>query len=309
MVDPIDSTDLMLPQLQPCHVWKFRDICGPQKEYFLYPSSPCDTYQCAVVFFPKAKEKALWLFRQLSQILADNTLLYIVGDNKSGIKTLPKFASGVLTNIQKLASGKHCILYQAVTQKEDYSEALKEEYVEYQVGNKPITVASMPGVFSHRELDHGTRLLLTHLPDNIEGEVLDFACGCGVIGSYIKKYYENVNNITLTDIDAIAVEASKMTLKCNELVGHVVLSDGLKKISSKYRWIFSNPPFHTGLKIDYHITEAFIKRCKEVLQPGGCLYLVANRFLKYPHILQNHFDLIEVVVEDNKFKVYCAYNR
>lgn len=306
-VDPIDSTDLADPSFATADAWIFRDMQLTTNQTFLWPAKPTKPYKNVVLFFPKSKEKALWLIDLLKSILLPKTTVYFVGENKGGIKSSAKLLAGQLDGIVKIASGKHSVLMRGNLSDSQAPQVSFQKSL-YQIANNAIEVASLPGVFSHKELDHGTRLLLENLPTNISGKVLDFACGCGVIGSYIKKYYPD-SQIDMCDIDSLAIESAKQTLNINQLVGSVVISDGLTKISSNYQWIFSNPPFHTGIKIDYHITERFIKDCKNVLTTNGRLYIVANRFLKYAQILQDHFKCVEVVAEDNKFKVYCAYNR
>ncbi|WP_440905833.1 methyltransferase [Catenovulum sp. SX2] len=306
-VDPIDNTDLSDPCFANSDVWVFRDMQIPNLTSFLWPQQPNKPYKNVVLFFPKSKEKAIWLIDLLKSILPPKTTIYFVGENKGGIKSSAKLLAGQLDNIVKIASGKHCVLMRGVLN-HNQASTINFQQSDYQINDNNIAVASLPGVFSFKELDHGTKLLLENLPVNISGKVLDFACGCGVIGSYIKKYYPD-SQIDMCDIDSLAIESSKQTLSINQLVGSVVISDGLTKISSNYQWIFSNPPFHTGIKIDYHITECFIKDCKNVLTTNGRLYIVANRFLKYAQILQDHFNNVDVVAEDNKFKVYCAFNR
>lgn len=306
-VDPIENADLSDPCFINSDAWIFRDIQVPSKSSFLWPQQPSKPYKNVVLFFPKSKERVIWLVDLLKSILPPKTTVYFVGENKGGIKSSAKLLAGQLTNIVKIASGKHCVLMRG-SLNEIGGSPTSYQHSQYTIDDKNITVASLPGVFSYKELDHGTKLLLESLPKHISGKVLDFACGCGVIGSFIKKYYSDCQ-IDMCDIDALATESSKQTLLINELVGSVVISDGLTKISSNYQWIFSNPPFHTGIKIDYHITECFIKDCKKVLTTNGRLYIVANRFLKYAQILQDHFNFVDVVAEDNKFKVYCAYNR
>ncbi|WP_016954278.1 methyltransferase [Catenovulum agarivorans] len=306
-VDPIESADLSDPCFANADTWIFRDMQIPNQKSFLWPQKPNQLYKNVVLFFPKSKEKAIWLIDLLKSILPPKTTIYFVGENKGGIKSSGKLLANQLDNIVKIASGKHCVLMRGILN-DSAASAINFQQSDYQINDKNIAVASLPGVFSFKELDHGTKLLLSNLPTNISGKVLDFACGCGVIGSYIKKYHPDCQ-IDMCDIDALAIESSKQTLLINQLVGSVVISDGLTKISSNYQWIFSNPPFHTGIKIDYHITERFIKDCKNVLTTNGRLYIVANRFLKYAQILQDHFNCVDVVAEDNKFKVYCAFNR
>ncbi|KMT63797.1 methyltransferase [Catenovulum maritimum] len=308
IVDPLLFDDLNAPEFRPTTVWSFKYFDKlPVDNTVTWPEKPAKKFNQAIVFFPKAKEKAKWLIEQLAEMLKPNASIILVGENRSGIKSCQKLLTEQLSHINKLASGKHCLLFQSHLSADI---ANKDSFYQqsYQVNNKQVITASLPGVFSQKELDKGTELLLQNLPAEIKGKILDFASGCGVIGSYISKHY-SVDELTQVDVDALAIESTKKTLELNELVGKTFLSNGLTKISSKYDWIFTNPPFHTGTKIDYHVTEAFIKdSCKHLL-PNGKLMLVANRFLKYPQILQTYFNLVEVVAEDNKFKVYCACNR
>ena len=60
------------------------------------------------------------------------------------------------------------------------------------------------GVFSKNGLDFGTRSLLESLPDYIHGDVLDFGCGYGPIGIYLKKIFNC--NVDMIDINNRSIE-------------------------------------------------------------------------------------------------------
>ena len=47
---------------------------------------------------------------------------------------------------------------------------------------RAFTLISDAGVFSRGELDSGTRILLSALPDRLQGRVLDLGCGWGPVG-------------------------------------------------------------------------------------------------------------------------------
>lgn len=307
LVDPLEAADFAAQSFASSQVWLFKDIQHSHKNTVSYPEKPPQRANQAIVFFPKAKAKLQWLLDALAGVLENNATIYFVGSNKGGIRSFKNMPIDELSSVQKLASGNHCLLFRGIYQANKQPQSTPFSYHNYLINQHSIKIASLPSVFSHGELDEGTELLLQNLPDKISGNVLDFACGCGVIGSFIKTLHPDVN-LTQSDIDCLAIAASQETQKINDIQGKLVLSDGLTNISSKFNWIFTNPPFHTGIKIDYHISEAFIKGCKDVLDTDARLYLVANRFLKYPQILGNHFKQVEVVAEDNKFKVYCAYS-
>lgn len=245
IVDPLEVQDINHPSFAECTLWSFREISATQDKQVIWPQTPeFSQFTKIIVFFPKAKEKAVWLLSMLAQHSSKDTLIYLVGENRSGIKTCQKLLTNQLSNLQKLASGKHCLLYQGLP---NGNSPLPTDFVfkNYEIEQKSIKVASLPGVFSHGELDKGTELLLNNLPENISGKILDFACGCGVIGSFIRKYYTDTQ-LSFCDIDALAIEATKQTLNCNNLAGQTYLSNGLQKISSKYHYIFTNPPFTQG---------------------------------------------------------------
>jgi 16S rRNA (guanine1207-N2)-methyltransferase len=68
----------------------------------------------------------------------------------------------------------------------------------------------------------------------------------------------------------------------------------------------SNPPFHTGLAVDYSVTEAFLTGARAALNPGGQVAIVANRFIRYERFLQAHFPVVRVLAETGKFRVLQA---
>ncbi|HAO17446.1 MAG TPA: 16S rRNA methyltransferase, partial [Alteromonas macleodii] len=110
----------------------------------------------------------------------------------------------------------------------------------YHVEGTAWQVASMPGVFSYKELDAGTELLLEKLSTSLSGEILDFACGAGVIASYIMLKYPHLK-LHLTDVSALAVYCSALTLADNGLSATLYAADGLHGFTQKVQHIVTNP--------------------------------------------------------------------
>ncbi|MEC8208371.1 MAG: methyltransferase, partial [Pseudomonadota bacterium] len=185
--------------------------------------------------------------------------------------------------------------------------AIGRYHKQFQVkaGDIEFTAISVPGVFNHGALDVGTAVLLNNAPSISKGKVLDFACGAGIIATYLGKKQPELEFVC-SDVSALATYATEQTLALNNLKGQAVLSDGLSDINGKFDLIISNPPFHTGIATDYTIAEAFLSSAKQHLSKQGKLTIVANSFLKYPPILEAQFGQYSTDFKNTKFAVYSA---
>jgi 16S rRNA (guanine1207-N2)-methyltransferase len=70
--------------------------------------------------------------------------------------------------------------------------------------------------------------------------------------------------------------------------------------------IATNPPFHQGLGVEYDVARQFVRDAAHLLiEGGGRLYLVANRFIRYERILGDVCVASQVTTayEDGRFRV------
>ena len=166
-------------------------------------------------------------------------------------------------------------------------------------------MVSLPGVFSHGRLDRGSALLLKHLDGLPSGHVLDFGCGAGVLGATVKRRYPQ-SRLTLLDVDAFAVAASRLTLAANGLEGEVISGDGIDAAPADLSVILSNPPFHTGVHTNYQASENLLKKSGVHLRKGGEMRLVANSFLRYQPLIEGALGNCQVRAEADGFRIYRA---
>jgi 16S rRNA (guanine1207-N2)-methyltransferase len=69
----------------------------------------------------------------------------------------------------------------------------------------------------------------------------------------------------------------------------------------------SNPPFHAQRGTDRpDIGRRFITVAAQSLNPGGRLWLVANRHLPYESVLDNNFGTVRIVTQAHGFKIIEA---
>ncbi|WP_026376656.1 methyltransferase [Aestuariibacter salexigens] len=260
----------------------------------------------AVVYLPKSKAHLAMLLHNLAFALPEGATIMLVGANNAGIKSAGKLLSTYGSRVQKVDAAKHCGLY-AVTVEQQVKTFAIEDYVswrDYKVGLHSCRIASLPGVFSHRELDPGTQLLLENLTEVPDGRILDFACGAGVIGCFAAQQNPSIN-VVMTDFNALALYCARQSCSQNHVDAEILPSDGLKNITGKFSAIYTNPPFHgSGTQTDYAVTECFIRDIAAHMQPSASLTLVANRFLKYPDALQNQFGKFSLLAQTGKFSVY-----
>ena len=127
------------------------------------------------------------------------------------------------------------------------------------------------GVFSKKGLDFGTRSLLESLPDDISGDILDFGCGYGPIGIFLKKRYDC--NVDMIDINDRSLELAKKNAIKNNVSVNIFKSDIYENITKKYDYIITNPPIRVGKAILYKI----VFDAKKYLKEHGRLYLVINK--------------------------------
>lgn len=266
-------------------------------------------HDLVIIYFPKSKKEYQFLLAMLAPTLAENAVILVVGENKGGVKSALKLSADYVLNSSKIDSARHCILFEIIFNNNAPKFNLETWYDKFSltIDNTEIQVASLPGVFSSGELDNGTRLLLENLPNNISGKVLDFGCGAGIIGCFVKKTSPNTE-VEMLDVNALAIASANKTLQLNNLSAKVYPSDGLSKVNSKYNAVLSNPPFHQGIKTNYQATEQFLKNIKKHLLKNATLTIVANNFLKYAPIIKAEISKPELLANQKGFAIHHCKN-
>lgn len=303
--------DGLLAQLPQAHGWAWNaadqaalEARFPGRSGF-GTAVPDASFDAAVLFLPKSRELAAYLLNALASRLAGKRL-FLVGEKRGGIEGAARQLHA-FGKPRKLDSARHCQLWQVDIETAPQPVALESLAQRYSLPlqDGPLEVVTLPGVFSHGRLDRGTALLLEHLDGLPNGRLLDFGCGAGVLGAWLKRRYPQ-SEITLLDVDAFAVASSRLTLAANGLSGEVICGDGIDAAPGHLNAIISNPPFHTGVHTDYKASETLLRKANEHLQKGGEVRLVANSFLRYQPIIEAHFGPCEILAEGQGFRIYRA---
>jgi len=107
------------------------------------------------------------------------------------------------------------------------------------------------GLFSPREIDEGTRLLLNHLEVGLADVSLDLGCGYGPIGCWIAAN-SPTGKIHMVDRDYLAVEYSNTNAYLNGLKNcKAYLSNGFSEVPPEVRFnsVVSNIPAKVGREL------------------------------------------------------------
>ncbi len=134
------------------------------------------------------------------------------------------------------------------------------------------------GLFSPREIDDGTRLLLKQLDIKPEHDCLDLGCGYGSIGLTMAKSASRGQTL-LTDKDFVAVEYVEKNIRQNNIDNaEILLSNGFNHIPAnrKFDIIASNIP----AKVGRELLTVILHDAQNRLNPNGCLYVVTVNGLR-----------------------------
>ena len=146
-----------------------------------------------------------------------------------------------------------------------------ERLIEAILRNKKFIFKTDSGIFSPKKVDKGTKILIETLELDKNDNVLDVGCGYGAIGIAIA---DEVNSLTMTDINRRALKLAEENLKINNLNNKNIsivqgnIYEGVN--DKKYTKIISNPPIKAGKEVIHKI----IKDGKELLQDNGSIWVV-----------------------------------
>lgn len=262
-------------------------------------------HDLVIIQFPKSKAELNFTLAMLDTVTTPKCLVLIVGENKSGIKSIVKLTASQLSDCAKVDAARHCVLFAAnlIPQQEAFEIEKWLKPYSFSINNTEVKVVALPGVFSQNGLDMGTQVLLENLPKKINGDILDFGCGAGVIACYLGKTIPDIQ-LHLLDVSALALYSAQETLKLNELTGTIFPSNSLSDVQGKYDQVISNPPFHQGLKTNYQATETFLAKIKPHLKAKGKVTVVANSFLRYQPIMEQAIGHTQILAKKKGFSLY-----
>ena len=185
--------------------------------------------------------------------------------------------------------------------------ASKPRIVEFNIGDRKVSLYSDSGVFSKDNIDVGSLAFIKALlPLKLSGNILDLGCGYGPIGLSIALTSPDAY-VTFADVNQRAVElcaknAEKLGLgsrtKC-------LVSNVYENIQGKFDTILLNPPIRAGKNVTYSM---YLGALDHLCQ-NGSLYIVIRKAQGAPSAakyIEGIFGNITLLKKDKGYYVYKA---
>ena len=176
-----------------------------------------------------------------------------------------------------------------------------------------LVVCAYGGAFAGTSIDIGTRFLLAHLPapPNGDGDVIDLACGTGVVATTLALRHPEVR-VYACDQSAAAVASAQATAAANGVSDRVgVARDDMlrSRPDGSASFIALNPPFHVGSAVHEGVAPRLFADAARVLRTGGELWTVWNSHLQYRQALERSVGPTRQVARNAKFTVTASTRR
>ena len=154
----------------------------------------------------------------------------------------------------------------------------QEQQIETELLGKQLRFNTTWGLFSPRQIDEGSRLLLSLLDLHNDEVVLDMGCGYGPLGLSIAKARTDAQ-VHLVDRDYLAIEYTRKNAALNAIENtSIYTSDALSMVPADLplTLMVSNLPAKVGNELFYiSFCDAYDR-----LQPGGRIVVVTINGLR-----------------------------
>ena len=174
------------------------------------------------------------------------------------------------------------------------------------LGGREFAFRTDAGVFSHRFIDRGTRLLISALPLPLEGDVLDWGAGYGPIG-IVAAALSPEARVVMVEINERAAALAAQNAELNGVANaEVLVGDAFEVLGNRrFDVVLTNPPIRAGKRV----VSSLVRDARTRLRPGGALWLVARTQAgakSYFALLQELFPAAERVGMRGGYRLYRA---
>ncbi len=145
----------------------------------------------------------------------------------------------------------------------------------YELRERLFTFKTDAGVFSKKEVDFGTKLLIESFQADVAGPILDMGCGYGPIGIVIGSAHPD-RVVQMVDINERAVALAKENAALNRIENVQIYESDLFQsvIENQFAAVITNPPIRAGKRVVHDlITAAYDK----LVENGSCWIVIQKK--------------------------------
>lgn len=191
----------------------------------------------------------------------------------------------------------------------DNSVKNKNLVVNFKFFDKEISLESNYGVFSKDRLDQGSNIFIKYLLTlNVDGKVLDYGAGIGVIGITLNLFFPKLD-VTYCDVNFRCLDLNKQNLKKYKLKGNVISDNELDSINdNNFDFIFLNSPIRSGKENIYNM----YRKAQRLLKLDGEFYIVIRKdkgMLSHKAFLETIFKEVTIVYKEKGYFILKMVNK
>lgn len=175
-----------------------------------------------------------------------------------------------------------------------------------QLCGQSLTFNTTWGLFSPKEIDEGTQLLLDYLPAfKPNSHLVDLGCGYGPIGITLAATNPD-SQIMMLDKDFVAVDYANKNVQQNQLTNaEAMLSNGLSAVRGQsFDAVISNVP----AKVGKEMWSIMLEDAWRGLNPGGSVWFVSINGLRdyFKRTMREQFGDYKKIKQSRNYVVHRA---
>jgi len=182
------------------------------------------------------------------------------------------------------------------------------KYWDFTLRDRKFRFKTDNGVFSKKEVDFGSRLLIEtfSLPAGVEGDLLDVGCGYGPIGLSIAHAYPDTK-VEMVDVNERAIQLAQENAALNQISNvNIHESNIFSSVThTSFAAVLTNPPIRAGKQVVHEIFE----KSYEHLVPGGELWVVIQKKQGAPSAMEKMeslFGNVDVVAKKKGYFILMS---
>lgn len=298
------ALEAVRPRAHAWRRWALRLAVPEERAVVHAPGPPAGPFERITLRLPRDWASFEMQLHLAAARLAAGGRLLVVGATDEGVKSAPRRIETLFESVEVVVNKRRMRVLEARSPRASVSPRGELEHWRREVDAGGFSMVSYPGVFAEGRLDEGSALLLDALAAlSVEGRVLDFGCGHGMLARALGEHSPHAS-FTLLDADALALHAARQ----NVPRASSVLSDAWQGLDPAERFdlIVSNPPIHRGRDEDFSTLDQLVRGAPERLTPRGRLVLVAQRTVGVGKLLRAHLSTTTKLAETPRFQVWSA---